>query len=49
VLDILNTAWSVKIGKKVNLWNDAPDKDRIQFKIVAQIFFSHLCGNLVDL
>ncbi len=39
VLNILNTAWSVKIGKKFNLWNYAPDKDPVQFKIVAQIFF----------
>ena len=48
VLDILNLAWSVKFGKKVNLWNNAPDKDPVQIKNFAQKNFSHHCGNLVD-
>ena len=49
VLDILTAGWSVKFGKKVNLWVNAPDKDPAQFKIVVQILFSHLCGKIFEL
>ena len=40
VLDILIRPGSVKFGKKVNLWKNAPDKDQLHFKIIPEIFFT---------